>query len=223
MNKTGIEYLDFTWNPIHGCTRGCPYCWARKMAKRLAAMGVEGYDPADPFKPTVHYDRLKEPGFPSKPARVGVGFMGDLFDPAIPDHWIEVVIETCRAAQQHTFLFLTKNPERLKDFNPWPKNCWIGASATGEQTFGHALRCLGEVRASVRYISVEPMLNRVLPGDLKGRLEWLIIGGCTRPEVAPNPKWIISLTDYAARAGIPVFIKPNAQFASEPPQEFPND
>ena len=37
MNKTGIQYLDFTWNPVTGCSFGCPECWARGVAQtRLA-------------------------------------------------------------------------------------------------------------------------------------------------------------------------------------------
>ena len=31
MNRTGIPYLDFTWNPGgFGCSAGCPGCWARR-------------------------------------------------------------------------------------------------------------------------------------------------------------------------------------------------
>lgn len=29
MNKTGIEWTDFTWNPVTGCLHDCPYCYAR--------------------------------------------------------------------------------------------------------------------------------------------------------------------------------------------------
>ena len=40
MNKTGIEYLDFTWNPIAmRCTpvsEACANCWHLNVADRLA-------------------------------------------------------------------------------------------------------------------------------------------------------------------------------------------
>jgi protein gp37 len=36
MNKTAIEYVDYTWNPVTGCLYGCPYCYARNEARRFA-------------------------------------------------------------------------------------------------------------------------------------------------------------------------------------------
>ena len=66
MNKTSIDWCDFTWNPVTGCRRGCPYCYARAMARRftgdirinladpqiVAQDGPEGkvYTLAAPFK-----------------------------------------------------------------------------------------------------------------------------------------------------------------------------
>ncbi|MBP2071179.1 DUF5131 family protein [Thermoanaerobacterium butyriciformans] len=36
MNKSKIEWCDFTWNPVTGCRHGCPYCYAAKQAKRFS-------------------------------------------------------------------------------------------------------------------------------------------------------------------------------------------
>ena len=35
MNKTKIEWADYTWNPVTGCLHGCPYCYARGIANRF--------------------------------------------------------------------------------------------------------------------------------------------------------------------------------------------
>lgn len=35
MNKTKIEWADYTWNPVTGCLHGCPYCYAEKIAHRF--------------------------------------------------------------------------------------------------------------------------------------------------------------------------------------------
>jgi len=32
MNKTKIEWCDYTWNPITGCLHKCEYCYARSIA-----------------------------------------------------------------------------------------------------------------------------------------------------------------------------------------------
>jgi len=39
MNKTKIEWADYTWNPVTGCLHGCGYCYARKIANRFAGGG----------------------------------------------------------------------------------------------------------------------------------------------------------------------------------------
>ncbi|VVM25921.1 Bacteriophage protein gp37 [uncultured Gammaproteobacteria bacterium] len=44
--KTHIEWTEQTWNPTTGCNKvsaGCKHCYAEVMAKRLKAMGANGY------------------------------------------------------------------------------------------------------------------------------------------------------------------------------------
>lgn len=36
MNRSRIEYVDHTWNPITGCRHDCSYCYARRMTERFA-------------------------------------------------------------------------------------------------------------------------------------------------------------------------------------------
>jgi protein gp37 len=39
MNKTAIEYADFSWNPTRGCRRvspGCEHCYAERIAARFS-------------------------------------------------------------------------------------------------------------------------------------------------------------------------------------------
>ena len=36
MNKSGIPWCDFSWNPITGCKKKCNDCFAHKIAKRLS-------------------------------------------------------------------------------------------------------------------------------------------------------------------------------------------
>lgn len=44
MNRTGIEWCDYTWNPMTGCYNGCSYCYARNIARRFCTNehGKEG-------------------------------------------------------------------------------------------------------------------------------------------------------------------------------------
>lgn len=141
QGKNGIEYLDWTWNPVTGCLHGCEYCYARKIAKRFDGRGFittnipddkivaidtpiykrhkNGKDAVAPFPygfcPTLHRYRLDEPQKVKKPSVIGVVYMGDLFGEWVPDEWMQEVFKACEAAPWHKYLFLTKNPKRYSD------------------------------------------------------------------------------------------------------------
>jgi len=123
MQKTKIEYLTHTWNPIAMCctpvSEGCTNCWHIRMANRMASMpwpDTRGlaYNPGR--APMLNEKELSAPQFLKKPARIGVQFMGDLFHPNIPDNFIVEVFAVIGQATQHTFMILTKRPARLNSF-----------------------------------------------------------------------------------------------------------
>jgi len=89
MNRTRIEWCDFTWNPVTGCYHGCDYCYARRIAHRFFPKTVG-------FNPYFWRDRLREPLALKKPARIFVCSMADLFGDWVPREWIEAVFETVR-------------------------------------------------------------------------------------------------------------------------------
>jgi len=116
MNKTLIEWAKKTWNPVTGCTKispGCAHCYAERMAGRLKAMGVKGYE--NGFDVTFHPGRLKEPLKLKKPSTIFVCSMGDLFHEAVEDEWIKQVWDVMWRCKPHTFLTLTKR-KRMVDW-----------------------------------------------------------------------------------------------------------
>ena len=124
MNKTRIEWCDSTWNPVTGCKHGCPYCYARRVAGRFGeaqrATGDHHIFQAPPgstrypygYHPTFHRYRLDEPAHKTKGQTIFVCSMADLFGPWVPIRWIVEVLDACRKAPQHRYLFLTKHPKR---------------------------------------------------------------------------------------------------------------
>ncbi len=117
MGATDIEWATDTWNPVTGCTpisAGCAYCYAARMAKRLR--GRFGYPADDPFRVTFHPDRLEEPLYWKKPSRIFVCSMADLFHEDVKDEWIDKVFAVMALCPQHTFMVLTKRPERMADY-----------------------------------------------------------------------------------------------------------
>jgi len=167
------------------------------------------------FGPAFHPERLAEPNKLQHPARVFVVNMGDLMGSWVPQDWIEQVIEVVRSCPRHTFQFLTKNPKRYMKF-AWPENAWLGATATDQKSWDHAVYFLKYLShrprvLPIRFVSVEPLLTRIYPHTLK-YLDWLIIGAMTGPGAAPHrPEraWVEELMDKARGAGVPVFLKSN--------------
>ncbi len=124
MNKTGIEYLTHTWNPIAmRCTpvsEGCKRCWHIARAKMLAKNPqISGYVQkayAGTEPPRLIKPRLSDPLKVKKPSMIGVQFMGDLFHEDVPFEFIINIFGTMLKAKQHTYLLLTKRPQRAKEF-----------------------------------------------------------------------------------------------------------
>ena len=88
------------------------------------------------FAPTYHAYTMDYPEKRKTPARIFVSSMGDLFGEWVPDIWIEDVFAACKRAPQHTYLFLTKNPQRYCDLAsagklPTEPNFWYGTTITG--------------------------------------------------------------------------------------------
>jgi protein gp37 len=202
MNRTRIEWCDFTWNPITGCRHGCDYCYARRIAHRFFPKTVG-------FNPYFWRDRLQEPLALKKPARIFVCSMADLFGDWVTREWIEAVFETVKACPRHTFHFLTKNPKRLADFNPWPPNAWAGATATDQGMMDEAVERLHLVEGARTYISCEPLLAPVILPENAG-IDWLLIGALTGAKKSQPPhSWVESLVESAKDQNVPVFVKNN--------------
>ena len=235
MGKSRIEYIinpDGTpgesWGPYSGsrhtqneCATAL-LCWARSMAKRFPQ--VAGGD----FQPRFHPQRLEEPLHWRSPRRVAVCFMGDLFGDwqrveAVEDRpkvkeWdmAEVrrqILALVRKCPQHTFLFLTKAPQNLAKWNPWPDNAWVGASACDADSFFWAYHHLRSVEAKTKWISLEPLLGPPNKGHLLAACEvinWLVIGAQSGPgAVKPRKEWVYEIAGAAVRAGIPIWFKEN--------------
>lgn len=114
---TKIEWATETWNPITGCTpisEACTNCYAERMSRRLA--GRYGYPKDDPFRVTVHRDKIEKPLRWRKPRRVFVVSMGDLFHEDVPIHITAAILGIAALCPNHTFLFLTKRPSRMSTF-----------------------------------------------------------------------------------------------------------
>lgn len=237
MENTKIEWCDSSWNPVTGCRHSCEYCYARGIAnrykgclaspsgktdeqlivldERLSARTKGGTirNAAYPygFTPTIHRYRLNDPQTKGFGKNIFVCSMADLFGEWIPDEWIQEVFDACKVADNHRYLFLTKNPKRYielaeKGMLPEDDIFWYGTTATtpNQPVFWSDKHHT--------FVSIEPILAPFdeTDGDLVFKTEWAIFGaetGHRKDKVVPERKWI----DYAAKkfrdAGKAVFMK----------------
>lgn len=226
---TKIHWCDETINPIVGCSKisaGCQNCYAENMARRLSAMGLEqyqyttldsledkhsGWNGRAAYAPT----ELEKPYKWRKPRSIFVCSMGDLFHESVWRCWVDDVMRMVANNSQHTFIFLTKRPGRMKQYFDlcdrelvedltayyqlshntaphnlsanWPlPNLILGVSVENQQTADERIPVLLQIPAAKRFISIEPMLG---PVDLKAFL-WRDMND----KVAPQNGFPVHLT-----------------------------
>lgn len=219
-DKTGIEWTDATWNPIVGCSivsKGCTNCYAMKVAARMEHIldATKTYTPDAPH----HYRALTKPSkagpvwtgrvnlAPDKiltqplrwtrPRRIFVNSMSDLFHESVPDEWIDKIFAVIALTPEHTYQILTKRPERMSDYirkvefhescsikehlvhwSPPLPNVWLGVSVEDQRTADERIPYLLETPAAARFVSCEPLLEPVdldnlEPPDTDGHLSAL--------------------------------------------------
>jgi len=230
-SNSKIEWTQATWNPITGCSKvseGCANCYAKRMAKRLA--GRFGYPKDDPFRVTLHPDRLDQPFGWKKPKVIFVCSMGDLFHEDLRlglVEWERVfqIYDIMMRTDWHTYLVLTKRPENARYFyrewiRPHDKigHIWVGVTAENQKRADERIPILLQIPAAIRFVSLEPLLSEIdLDGYLAdhewehgvpGGINWVIVGGESGPGARPMAAdWVRKIRDDCVQAGVPFFFK----------------
>jgi len=209
--NSSIEWTESTWNPITGCTKiseGCINCYAERIAKRLA--GRYGYPINNPFRVTPHPDRLLQPFKWRGSHMIFVCSMGDLFHDDVPESFILEILTIIKKCPHHIFQILTKREKRLLEISnkigQWPDNVWIGVTVESKK-YENRIDYLRSVNASVKFLSLEPLLNHLGVINLKG-INWVIVGGESGPRARPMQlEWAINIRDQCLSKNIPYFFK----------------
>lgn len=128
---TKIQWTDNgeTWNPTAGCSKispGCKNCYAIKDAVRLS--GNDNPKIAEKYQGTTEknnwtgkinlasIETLLKPFYWTRPRKIFVNSMSDLFHENIPFEWIDKVFAVMALSPQHTFQILTKRADRMKRY-----------------------------------------------------------------------------------------------------------
>lgn len=231
-DKSQIEWTDATWNPVRGCTKvsaGCKNCYAETFAERWR--GIPGHPYEQGFDLRLVPEKLDQPLRWTRPRKIFVNSMSDLFHEGISDEYIAAVFGVMVLAKQHTFQVLTKRPERavafFKDITDGDgmldtlrqfgverdlperfdfKNIVIGTSVEDSRVEDRVDR-LREIPFMPRFLSIEPLLGPLPNLDLTD-IDWVIVGGESGPGARPmNADWVREIRDQCVDAGVPFFFK----------------
>lgn len=213
-DKSGIEWTDATWNPVTGCTkitRGCDNCYAARFAERWR--GTEGHPYEQGFDLRLWPSRLDQPARWRKPRMIFVNSMSDLFHKRVSRGFIDDVFDRMETTDRHIYQVLTKRSSLMRDYlrrrypeGAVPGHIWCGV--TVEDRLNRArIRHLQAAPATVRFLSIEPLLGPVGDIDLEG-ISWVIVGGESGPHARElRLEWVRDIRDRCASDGVPFFFK----------------
>ena len=223
------------WTIVRGCTpvsEGCVNCWAAAMAYRFkqSVGGVRLTTASGPWTGEVYpdYDALKKPGGEKNPKIYAV--WNDLFHPDVPDKFIILAWHVMAQNLRHTFIIITKRPERAAR---WARehcikplgNVWFMGSTETQGRLEERAAHIVRFPAVVRGVIIEPMLGSVglmrsetgkgfHDTDWDGkityleRLNWVIIGVETgHPRRSCDIENIRQVVQQCKAANVPVWVK----------------
>jgi len=131
MQKTGIEWTDFTANPIKyrdaagnvvwACVKtspGCTHCYAEALAKRYGRGGPFKQSVMDGLTPFLDEKELRKmlTYKPASGARCFIGDMTDVFGEWVPDEMLDRLFAAFAARPDVTWQVLTKRADRLAKY-----------------------------------------------------------------------------------------------------------
>lgn len=233
VKSRGIEWCDWTWNPIAGCFHACQWtmpdgtianCYAEDVAERVAGAAYPDGFEHHYWKPEL----LVEPERVKKPSKIFVGSMADVFGHWVSDDQIHAVLNVPQTrAIDHTYQFLTKNPKRYLGHFDFTANCWMGASSPPDFMWNKPLTPLQREKmlrvtletfdemddGPTTWLSAEPLSWDITPilRDHPYAVDWIVIGAASNGNryYPPNEDYVRDLVDYCDDLGIAVFFKGN--------------
>jgi len=155
-----------------------------------------------------------------QPARIFVGSVSDLWGKGVEPCWRAEVFKVIEKCPMHTYIMLTKQPHRIKNFEEIPERAWLGVSITAQEDIWRA-KHLKNFKG-IKFISFEPLLS---PVDFQepwlAGVNWVVIGGLTGTKrFIPPKEWVDGIIKEARNMGIPIFLKVNLHYPKMI-QEFP--
>ncbi len=206
-----IEWTEETWNPTTGCTKvsaGCKNCYAEVMATRLKAMSTPGYE--NGFEFSMMPERLEQPLKRKKSTKYFVNSMSDLFHEKMPDEFLNKIMGVIDLTPQHVYQILTKREDAMFKYfknRRVPENIWLGVSVEDKKSGVPRIDKLRNIDATIKFLSVEPLLEDIGTVDLSG-IDWVIVGGESGAKARPMKKeWASNIKKQCEEQNVAFFFK----------------
>lgn len=253
-SKTAIQWTDETANVIkvkgpdgkpngwfcYRVSPGCQNCYAGAInqAGRFGGNGMEYKVPASGKWPEMMLltDILDGWARRKKPKRIFLNSMTDTCGEFVPEEWIFKILDAARNAPSQTIQILTKRARRAyqvtkawlkaRGLDALPANVWIGVSVESQEWADKRIPWLLKIPATVRFLSCEPLLNKVdisyylpqryqlgygetlIDEGITTGINWVIIGGESGPNARPfRVGWAYDLVEQCQRTGVAAFVK----------------
>ena len=215
---TEIAWTDSTFNPWWGCTKvgpGCDHCYAEAFDKRTGGnYWGKGSSPrilsADNWRKPHRWQRQADKD--GEPRKVFCGSMCDWADKNAPEGQRERLWELIRETPALRWQLLTKRAPNIAkclpdDWGNGYSNVWLGVTVENRKHGLRRLEVLREIPASVRFLSVEPLLEDLGDLDLTG-IGWVIVGGESGHHArAMQPEWVERIETRCREQNTPFFFK----------------
>lgn len=216
--NSGIEWTHHTFNPWIGCTKvsaACDHCYAEAWDARFNG---------ERWGPHAARTRTKTWGNPIKwnrkaeaegrRYRVFCASLADVFDnhKSIEPAWREDLFALIEDTPNLDWLLLTKRPQNIGRWEgrngDWPPNVWLGTTVENQEEFNRRVPHLLKHDATVRFLSMEPLLGPVDMSSHIGDLQWIITGGESGTHFRrADHDWFRSLRDQCKQANVPFLFK----------------
>lgn len=232
MENSNIEWTHHTFNPWIGCTKvspACDNCYAERDTARFKTVEWGSGKPRKRTSEAYWQTPIK---WNKQAEALGVRYrvfcasLADVFDNEVPDEWRTDLWKLIAATPHLDWLLLTKRIGNVT--YPMPHNVWLGISVVTQKEAERDIPKLANIPATVRFLSIEPLLEpvelRSLKVDYDGRLNaflhdrinWVIVGGESGTKARPmDATWARNLRDQCNEFSIPFLFKQWGEFGED--------
>lgn len=240
-HRSAIAWTDYSGgdaNFVTGCTpvsEGCRNCYAKAIYERFGKdfghvqVSFEALERLARWKPKPPWKRMDSTRAWTERPMCFVCDTGDLFHDDVPMVFIEQAMDVMRGRRDVDWQILTKRPVRMLQW--WkqspgymPGNIWLGVSVENQERADVRVPLLLEMPATVRFVSVEPMLEPVNLSLWLHKLDWVICGAESGPNRRPfDPQWACALYRQCIwrDAHVPLFYKQGSALKPGQDAELP--